>query len=90
LPSKGTKIRPLDKATVLPCGRGGITPQWQREQAQWLIPLLVARQPMQAVIWNQWRDDRPHDFPHGGLNDAQGKPKVALEAMIEMRKDLVT
>ena len=69
---------------------GGVTPKWQSEQAQWLVPLLVARQPVQAVFWNQLRDDMPHDFPHGGLYDAEGKPKPALLALMELRKELVT
>jgi hypothetical protein len=81
----------LSKATVLPSlASGGVTPQWQREQAEWLIPLLVARQPMQAVFWNQLRDDVPHDFPHAGLYDAQGQPKPVFEALMEMRKELIT
>lgn len=76
-------------ASVLPhLASSGVTPQWQRELVAWLVPLLVARQPVQAVLWNQMRDDVPHDFPHGGLFDAQGNAKPALEALIEMRKQL--
>jgi hypothetical protein len=41
------------------------------------------------VFWNQMRDDVPHDFPHGGLFDAQGLPKPALEAIIELRTKLL-
>jgi hypothetical protein len=76
-------------AKVLPAlAAGNVTPQWQHELVQWLVPLLVARQPLQAVFWNQMRDDMPHDFPHGGLFDGQGRPKPALEAIVELRKQL--
>ncbi len=74
-------------AKVLPnLAVGGVTARWQREIVEWLVPLLVARQPVQAVLWNQMRDDVPHDFPHGGMFDAQGTPKPALEALVELRK----
>ncbi|HUE74446.1 MAG TPA: hypothetical protein VMP01_26420 [Pirellulaceae bacterium] len=91
LPSRGDDDPSASsKATVLPSlAAGGVTPKWQCEQAQGLIPLLVARQPMQAVFWNQLRDNVPHDFPHGGLYDAAGKPKPVLAAIIDMRKELM-
>ena len=91
LPSSGDDDpSALSKAAALPSlAVGGITPAWQCEQVQRLIPLLVARHPIQAVFWNQLRDDLPHDFPHGGLYEMQGKPKPALAALIEMRKELV-
>ena len=68
---------------------GDVTSAWQRELVEWLVPLLIARQPVQAVLWNQMRDDVPHDFPHGGLFDAQGSAKPALEVIIELRKKLL-
>ena len=30
----------------------------------------MAKPAVQGVIWNQLRDNQPHDFPHGGLFDA--------------------
>jgi hypothetical protein len=44
---------------------------------------------VQAVIFNQWRDDLPHDFPHGGLCDAQARPKPALQTVLKLRKELL-
>ena len=77
------------EAEVLPALAGGdVTPQWQLELVQWLLPLLVARHPVQAVLWNQMRDDIPHDFPFGGLFDAQGNPKPALAAIVDLRQQL--
>jgi hypothetical protein len=52
-------------------------------QAEWLhrlLPLLLGKQPVQAVIWNQLLDSQPHDFPHSGLFDSQDQPKPALAA----------
>jgi hypothetical protein len=91
IPSRGDEdAAARTPAKVLPALAGGsVTPDWQRQVVQWLMPLLVARQPVQAVFWNQMRDDVPHDFPHGGLFDAQGRPKPALEAIIELRGKLL-
>ena len=69
---------------------GGISPATQRTLVEWLLPLLIAKQPVQAVIWNQWSDASEHDFPHGGLVDAQGRPKPALQAIIAVRKQLLS
>lgn len=65
---------------------GGLSPQAQAELISVLIPLLIARQPVQAVVWNQWRDDLPHDFPHGGLYDAMGQPKPGLKKLVDIRR----
>ena len=64
----------------------GVSPQAQAELISVLVPLLIARQPVQAVVWNQWRDDLPHDFPHGGLYDAMGQPKPGLKKLVEIRR----
>ncbi|HZL88999.1 MAG TPA: hypothetical protein VFB96_11540 [Pirellulaceae bacterium] len=91
LPSRGdADSAARSQAKVLPgLADGRVTPDWQRDVVQWLVPLLMARQPVQAVLWNQMRDDVPHDFPHGGLFDTQGKPKPALEAISELRRKLL-
>lgn len=68
---------------------GGVTPQTQQATLSWLLPLLVAKQSVQAVIWNHWRDDVPHEMPHSGLCDQKGKPKPALQAIASFRKDLL-
>ena len=65
---------------------GGISPQSQQAMLTSLMPLLLAKQSIQAVIWNHWRDDVPHEFPHSGLCDAKGKPKPALQSLASLRK----
>ncbi len=60
---------------------------WQKQGAQQLLPLLLAKQSVQAVIWNQTFDSVPHRFAHGGLFDAQDRPKPALASLITFRRE---
>jgi hypothetical protein len=48
--------------------------------------MLLSKQPVQAVIWNQLTDALPHDFAHGGLFDSQYRAKLALEAMRKLHQ----
>ena len=48
--------------------------------------MLLTKPAVQGIFWNQLADNVPHDFPHGGLIDAEGKPKPALEALRNLRK----
>ena len=36
---------------------------------------------VQAVVWNQFDDSQPHDFPHAGLLGPQGQVKPALRRL---------
>ncbi len=67
----------------------GATPAWQHGLVQWMLPLLLAKQSVQAIIWDAWQDDRPHEMPNSGLYDAAGNPKPALKTLLEMRRDYV-
>ena len=64
----------------------GVTSAQQQETVEWLVPLLLAKQCVQAIVWNQLHDGTAHAFPHGGLFDAQGHPKPALDVLTEVRK----
>jgi len=58
-------------------------------QARWVeqyLPMLLAKNCVQVVIWNDYRDDQPHLYPHGGLIDAQGKPKPTLDVLRQLRE----
>jgi hypothetical protein len=68
---------------------GGVTPQTQQATAAALLPLILAKQSVQAIVWSHWRDDLPHDFPHSGLCDTKGKPKPALQTITACRKDFL-
>ncbi|MCE5268220.1 MAG: hypothetical protein LLG00_10080 [Planctomycetaceae bacterium] len=50
------------------------------------VPLALAKPIVQGVLWNQLRDNQPHDFPHGGLFDLRSKPKPALSTLATIRK----
>jgi hypothetical protein len=74
------------EAQAVPGSAAGVTPDLQRLDASRLLPLAIAKQSVHAVIWNQLCDDQPHAFPHGGLFDAQGQPKSALETLKRFRQ----
>jgi hypothetical protein len=65
---------------------GGVTPAWQHVLAQWLLPLLLAKQSVQGIVWDPWQDNQPHEMPCGGLHDSQGQPKPALQTLTELRR----
>ena len=57
-------------------------------QAAWgeeYLSMLLAKQPVQAIIWNQLSDSQPHAFAHGGLLDAYGHAKPILEVIRALR-----
>jgi hypothetical protein len=63
-----------------------VSPESQRDWVERHIPLLLAKNAVQVVLWNQLSDATPHHYPHGGLFDAANKPKPALEALKKMRQ----
>jgi hypothetical protein len=68
-------------------GRAGVPDLGsQCEVAQRLVPLLLAKQSVQGVFWNQLQDARPHDYPHGGLIDAAGNIKPTVGALAAIRQ----
>jgi hypothetical protein len=68
---------------------GGVTPAWQHVTVQWLLPMLLAKQSVQAIIWDTWQDDRPHEMPASGLCDASGAPKPVLQTLLELRREYI-
>lgn len=65
---------------------GGPTIQTQCATAELILPLLLAKQSVHGVVWNQMRDDLPHEFPHGGLFDLQGRRKPTLDFLTDLRR----
>jgi hypothetical protein len=60
-------------------------------QAAWIeqiVPLALAKNTVQVVIWNQLEDAAPHELPHGGLFDPDGTPKPALESLRRIREEM--
>jgi hypothetical protein len=59
------------------------------DQAQWLgqlVPLLLSKPSIQGILWRQWTDALPHEFPHGGLLDAAQQPKPAVASLAALRE----
>jgi hypothetical protein len=58
-------------------------------QTQWLAPrleMLLAKQCMHGVLWNQFADSDPHRWPHSGLLDAAGAVKPLVATLTALRK----
>lgn len=51
------------------------------------VPLALAKPLVQGVIWNQLRDSKPHDFPHGGAFDDHRRAKPALRTLAAIRQN---
>jgi hypothetical protein len=58
----------------------------QQAWAARYVPLALAKPTVQGVVWNQLRDNQPHDFAHGGLFDGAGKLKPSLRTLAAIRK----
>jgi len=59
----------------------------QKRLIDQLLPMLVAKQSVQAIVWNQVFDSVSHKFPHGGLFDGASRPKPSLSSVIAVRRD---
>ncbi len=74
------------KVRVLRSRDGEVSPESQCEWIEQHVPLVLAKTPVQVVLWNQLSDAAPHFYPHGGLLDATDQPKPALEALRKIRQ----
>jgi hypothetical protein len=74
-----------EKATSKVMARHQTGPEAQREWIERYLPLILAKNSVQVVIWDQLTDALPHEFPHGGLFDGRGESKPALDAIHHAR-----
>jgi len=65
----------------------GFSQENQKSRVERLLPMLLAKQSVQAVLWNQVFDSFPHEYAHGGLFDGQCKPKPSLSSLIDIRRN---
>jgi hypothetical protein len=65
---------------------GAAEPQW----AEAVVRLLVAKQAVHAVVYNQATDQLPHEFPHGGLWNLEGKAKPLLGKLAVLRQQFLS
>lgn len=77
------------KVKVIAHEPGHVTPQSQREWIGKHVPLLLAKNAVQIVLWNQLSDAPPHHYPHSGLFDVADKPKPALETLQKIRQQYI-
>ncbi len=60
--------------------------QAQRRWVEHFIPILLAKNPVQVVLWNQLLDGESNRFQGTGLLGESGDPKPALDALAKLRK----
>jgi hypothetical protein len=78
------------KTQVLASEGSDVSVESQRAWIERYVPLLLAKTPVQVILWNQLSDAVPHYFPNGGLFDASDQPKPALEALRRIRQQYLT
>jgi hypothetical protein len=59
----------------------GATPEGQAEWAEKTVSMLLAKQAVQGIVWNQLADADPHGFPHAGLIDETGSAKPVVQTI---------
>ncbi|MHB0955926.1 MAG: hypothetical protein ACYC6N_11345 [Pirellulaceae bacterium] len=65
-------------------------PAMDQSLARYILPLLLSKPALHAVVWNQWSDADPHEFPHSGVWDGQGHAKPLWSVLTDIRKTLLT
>jgi hypothetical protein len=75
---------PKAQSTKKPVSEGW-TPAMQEEWVREFVPVILSKNVVQGVFWNQFRDSEPHEFSHGGLIDPQSRPKPALTSLAHLR-----
>jgi hypothetical protein len=68
---------------------GGVNPAWQQQVVEQLFPVLLAKPPVQAIIWDSWTDAQPHELYCAGLFDAANKPKPVYAVFGNLRRQLL-
>jgi hypothetical protein len=66
--------------------QSGFSPHVQAAWGAGFAALAVAKPQVRSVMWSHWTDAEPHLIPHGGLLDADRKPKPVLEKLRALRE----
>jgi hypothetical protein len=82
---EGEDAKARQKPQALPGDGEAFSVQSQRIDVDRLVPMIMAKQSVHALVWNQFGDDRPHALMHGGLFGPDGKAKPSLESLAEFR-----
>ena len=65
-------------------------PWSEAAQAEWVdlyLPLLLAKESIIGINWAHFSDRSPHHFPNAGLLAVDGRPKPALQRIINHRQE---
>jgi hypothetical protein len=62
-----------------------VTPEWQAAWARRRLPMLLAKNSVQVLLWGQLSDAVPHTFANGGLFDANDNPKPIVAELKALR-----
>ena len=68
----------------------GPSPHNQKRLVDQLFPALLAKQSVQALVWNQVFDSLRHRYAHGGLFNERALPKPALSSLLTLRREHLT
>jgi hypothetical protein len=92
LPSRVEEDPQATADTAVTCRDRGVPamPAMDQGLAVQIIPLLLAKPAVNAVVWSQWSDQRRHEFPHAGLLDPTGQAKPLLADLATIRRDLLS
>ncbi len=82
LASGGSQVIPLGAEKPL-------TADLQVQAIRQLIPLLLSKAAIHGLVWNEWSDALPHEFPHAGLIDQAGRIKPVFQALHEIRDQIL-
>ena len=89
LPSSSAED-PQARPKIRTCGADSdedITPETQDDWTRRHLPMLLAKSSVQAILWNQLSDAQPHEFPHGGIFDANNHPKPIFQSLRSFRNE---
>src|SRR5262245_62128618 len=82
---------PLARHTIRPLvdlRPGGVNPAWQQQLVEQLFPVLLAKHTVQAIVWDHFQDNQPHELQGAGLHDTAGRPKPSLQSFINQRREI--
>ncbi len=78
-----------DVQVVPRTGEDPAAPAMDQDLARHLLPLLLSKPALHAIVWNQWSDGEPHEFPHSGALDQAGRAKPLLALLGRLRRELL-
>ncbi len=78
--------RPDAGRPLTACLAEDLTPQVHKAWVERLLSVLLAKQSVHALVWNQVFDAFPHKYAHAGLFNAQGLPKPSLGVLLALRR----